>query len=249
MKEIRWLLEEKYGGKRTEAAEKDIVRLEKGEHVDYVIGWVDFLDCRIDLSQKPLIPRPETEYWTEKAIREMQARASRAMQCRVLDIFAGSGCIGIAVLKHIPWAKVDFAEKEKKFLKQIEINAKLNGIAPSRYRLIQSDVFSNVKGKYDYILANPPYISEKSKHQIQESVLRWEPHNALFGGQDGLQFIRELADKGMVHLRAGGKMYIEFDTPSKNMVEKVLSENNLSHSFFKDQFGKWRYVRINRLGR
>ena len=71
--EIRWLLEEKHGGKRTEAAEKDIARLEKGEHIDYVIGWVEFLGCKIDLSQKPLIPRPETEYWTEKFLQDARA--------------------------------------------------------------------------------------------------------------------------------------------------------------------------------
>ena len=159
----------------TQETEKDIARLEKGEHIDYVIGWVDFAGCRIDLSKRPLIPRPETEFWVDKAIRDIKRshytfssrftpsaawgptrlgrkHSARASLVRFLDLFAGSGCIGVAVLKHIPWAKVDFGEKEKKLLNQIIINTKLNGISPKRYQIFQSDIFSNIKEKYDYIL-------------------------------------------------------------------------------------------------
>ena len=254
MKEIRWLLEEKYGGKRTEAAEKDIARLEKGEHVDYVIGWVEFLGCKIDLSQKPLIPRPETEYWTEQVIQEI--RCKRSWDCpstagtvpatfQVLDLFAGSGCIGIAVLKHIPWAKVDFAEKEKKFLKQIEINAKLNGIAPNRYRLIQSDVFSNIKRKYDYILANPPYVAESRSQRVQKSVLEQEPASAVFAGKDGLTYIRKFLKETKNYLAPRGIVYLEFDSHQKAEVMKLAKAAGAKEvKISKDQFGKWRYARI-----
>jgi len=63
--EIRWLLEEKYRGKLTPQAKRDIAKLKKGEHVDYLIGWKPFLNCTIDLRYKPLIPRVETEYWAD----------------------------------------------------------------------------------------------------------------------------------------------------------------------------------------
>ena len=173
----------------------------------------------------------------------MQARASRAMQCRVLDIFAGSGCIGIAVLKHIPWAKVDFAEKEKRFLKQIEINAKLNGIASNRYRLIQSDVFSNVKGEYDYILANPPYVAEERKVRVQKSVLENEPKGAVFGGRDGLQYIRPFFRQAKHYLKESGSIWMEFDSSQKCAIENIVKEYGYEHwSFGEDQYNKWRYV-------
>ena len=257
--EIRWLLEEKYGGKRTAEAEKDIVRLGKGEHVDYVIGWVEFLGCKIELSQKPLIPRPETEYWTEKFLQDVRAatfpgalpllrsgpsrlRKSRGTHMRCLDLFAGSDCIGVAILKHIPWATVDFAEKEKKFLKQIKINAKLNEISRQRYRIIQSDIFSNIKGKYDYILANPPYVAEARKSRVQKSVLEQEPLGAVFGGKDGLKYIRPFLRHAREYLAEDGELWMEFDSPQKVAIEKLLKQYGYKKwRFEKDQYAKWRY--------
>src|SRR3989338_8148178 len=148
-KEIRWLLEEKYHGQLTPIAKRDIARLQKGEHIDYVIGFVDFLGCRIDVSHTLFIPRPETEYWVKQAIGDMQRDAQKNIRC--LDLFAGSGCIGVAVLKHVPQAHVDFGEKNKKLLSQIRLNAKLNSTDSKRYKVIQSDGFSSIKGKYDYV--------------------------------------------------------------------------------------------------
>jgi len=188
-REIRWLLDEKYHGERTTSAEKDIARLKKGEHVDYLIGFVEFLGCRIDLSKKPHIPRPETEYWTQRAVEEI--RKANKKSIRVLDVFSGSGCIGVAVLKHIPSATVDFAEKDKKFCEQIAINVRLNNIDPKRYKIIQSDIFVKIMEKYDYILANPPYVPEKNAKSVQKSVLQNEPLTTIFGGEDGLKYIRK----------------------------------------------------------
>ncbi|MBI2642687.1 MAG: peptide chain release factor N(5)-glutamine methyltransferase [Candidatus Wildermuthbacteria bacterium] len=243
MEEIRWLLKEKYKGKLTPQAKKDIAKLKKGEHVDYLIGWKPFLSCKIDLRHRPLIPRVETEYWVEKAILNLRSKISKV---RCLDIFAGSGCIGVAVLKHIPGARVDFAEKEKKPLKQIALNAKLNRIAKSRYRIIQSNIFSKVKGKYDYIFANPPYLAESKRKKIQKSVLEQEPHSALFGGKDGLKYIRLFLRQSKEFLAKNGVIYLEFDSFQKTAIEKLLKKFGYSHwQFHKDQYGKWRFVVIS----
>lgn len=242
-KEIQWLLAEKYQGKLTPAAKKDIARLKRGEHVDYVIGFVEFAGCVIDLSQKPLIPRPETEHWVLKAVEEMQQDQRKSIRC--LDMFAGSGCVGVAILTHVPDARVDFAEQEQKLLKQIRLNIKKNSIDPKRARVIHSDIFSHIRGKYDHIFANPPYVASSRWKYVQPSVAKQEPREALTAGKDGLQYIRPFLKQAKNFLSRDGKIYLEFDSPQKKDVEKLLQQYGYSTwQFHKDQYGKWRFVVI-----
>lgn len=243
----KWLIEEKYGGKITSknrtAVEKDFERLNNGEPVDYVIGFVEFAGCKIDLSLRPLIPRVETEFWAEKAIDDILENIGIDSAVKCLDLFAGSGCVGIAILKQVPYVSVDFAEKEKGFIEQIKINLKLNGIGKDRYGLIQADIFDGVSGFYDYILANPPYIAESDKQTVQQSVLDWEPAGTIFGGKDGLFFIDKFLKEARKHLNKKGKVYMEFGSAQKDGVENLLKKYDYAgYDFFRDQFGNWRYM-------
>jgi len=221
----------------------------EGGPIEYQKGYTNFTGCKIDLSLQPMIPRKETEFWVKKAIREISRKAGSryAGKINVLDVFSGSGCIGIAVLKNCPeqCRRAIFAEINKNFIKQIKINLKLNKINSDRYRIIQSDIFKNIKEKYDYIFANPPYVGLDKRHLVQESVLNWEPLIAIFGGEDGLFYIRKFLKDARKYLKKDGKIYIEFDHFRKMELEALLKELKYKNfKFHKDQFKKWRYVII-----
>ena len=231
-KEISWLLKEKYNNKPTKQFYRDIERLNAGEPLDYVMGFTEFLGCKIDLSKKPLIPRPETEFWVEEAIKEMSCvfDGRQKPRTRVLDIFCGSGCIGIAVLKHIKNVEVFFSDIENRMAGR---------------KVIKSDVFSSIKGKFDYIFANPPYVAVKRKNKAQKSVLKYEPEKALFGGKDGLFYIKKFLALARNFLNPGGRAFMEFSPEQKNKIEKLLAKYGYkSWKFHKDQFGRWRWLSI-----
>jgi release factor glutamine methyltransferase len=285
-KEIAWLKRDKYGlceiGYRTNKAglAKDIERLKRGEPLDYVIGWKDFLGCKIDLSYRPLIPREETEFWVGGVVDRLCEIGSRAPRdtishnnapLKVLDLFAGSGCIGLAVLKNCQNVEVTFADKEENSLKQIKKN--LSILIPTtlerppkgssgRFEVIQSDVFNLVASrgqsferplkdcppkalkKFDIIFANPPYIPIK-RQKVQKSVKDWEPHQALYSGVDGLMIIKKFLHEAKKYLNLEGKIYLEFGYGQKGAIEKLLRQNKYKNwEFHKDQFGKWRWVAI-----
>ena len=196
-REEQWLLQEKYNGEKTGAFFTDCKALALGIPLGYLIGHTPFLSCTIHLDEHPLIPRVETEFWVERAIAEI--KMSRAMQPslngsstapRILDLCAGSGCIGTAVAKNIPTSLIDFGELCKRLLPTIEKNCIENQIDSERYNVYHSNLFQSipVDRKYDFILSNPPYI-DPAIDRVTESVKSHEPHLALYGGTDGLEVI------------------------------------------------------------
>jgi release factor glutamine methyltransferase len=202
----------------------------------------------------------ETEYWTEKAIEDI--KKNKKKKIKYLDIFAGSGCIGIAVLKNTKNTTVDFADIKRKYLKQIKRNLELNKIPKLRYRIIRSNIFHNIEVglqydynifnrtkvgfSYDYILANPPYVSLKEMKMVQESVLNHEPRKALFAGSDGLKYIKKFLTDAKEYLNLEGKIYMEFGFDQKSAIEKIIKECHYgNYAFFKDQYDIWRYIIVS----
>lgn len=164
-------------------------------------------------------------------------------EVNILDIFSGSGCIGIALLKNLPDALVDFGEKDPLLVKQIEKNLEINNIEKERANVFETDVFANIPPKkYDFIFANPPYISHDRKHQVARPVIEHEPHLALFADDDGLFFIKKLLDEARNFLTFDGKMFIEFDQWQKEKIEELVKESKFEGVFWRDQNDKWRVV-------
>lgn len=234
-KEIRWLLEEKYNGVKSHEFEKDILRLESGEPLAYIIGWVPFLNTKIWLDSKPLIPRPETEYWVNSAIDEIKGR--RISNPKILDLCAGSGCIGVAILKAVPEAIVHFAEIDNTHHETIKKNTLENELDVSRIQIFGGDLFENIKDTYDFILTNPPYIDPNLSERVEGSVTSHEPAKALWGGKGGMEIIERILRESPKHLNKRGVLYIEHE-PEQEMDIKGLLPGTAS---CKDQFGVIRY--------
>lgn len=203
----------------------------------------NFLGCQIALSKKVFAPRLETEFWVKKALGKLLKTSSANQKIFVLDIFAGSGCIGIAILKKIKNSFVDFVDIDKNAISQIKINLKLNKIESERYKIYQSNLFENLpKKKYDFIFANPPYVALERKKEVEKEVLEREPAIALFGGRDGTVYIRKFLDQAKKFLRQKGKIFLEFDSLQKEKIKEILEKKGYKFIFKKDQFQKYRWL-------
>ena len=156
--------------------------------------------------------------------------------------------MGIPILKHIPRAKVVFVEKSAKFCRQIEKNLALNEVPPDRYQIIRANIFRSLgtetfTTKFDYILANPPYIPEERKDKLAKSVINWEPQEALFTRENGLLIIKRFLSDIKDHLNHNGQVWLEFDISQNLAIKKLLSDGGFNNIVFhKDQYSRWRWV-------
>jgi len=203
-----------------------------------------FLNVKIDFSKFFVVPREETKFWAEKTIKEIRTRKSRNL--RILDMFAGTGCIGIAILKNCSefLERVYFVDKDKKAIKQIKFNLKLNKISPKKYKIYNSDLFNKLQGKkYNIILANPPYVATERLNEVQNTVKKFEPKIAWFGGKKGMVIISKFLKEAKNFLKKNGKIYFEFDPLQKEEVERMAKKENYQIQFFKDQFQKFRWLK------
>ncbi len=211
---------------------------EVGEPIAYKLGSIPFIHTEIFLDSRPLIPRTETEYWVDLAIKEI--REKRIERVKILDLCAGSGCIGVAILKEIPDALVDFAEIDKSHHSTIEKNLRTNEIDMSRARIFGGDLFENISDTYNFILTNPPYIDPKLWSRVEDSVTQYEPREALDGGGEGLEIINRILLETHKYLKNGGVLYLEHEP---EQVE-ALSKNPLYLNTSPDQYGVNRFSRF-----
>ena len=244
--EVAWLLQEKYQGQKSEAFLADVAKLEAGVPLAYLIGHIPFLNCNIHLDSHPLIPRPETEYWTEMAIKEISDTVSDQSETRVLDLCAGSGAIGVAVASAIQTALVDFVELEPTHLPTIAKNCRLNQISRERVNIFEGDLFKIKSGqtlpRYDYILSNPPYI-DKTLGRTEHSVVENEPSLALYGGEAGMEIIKKIIEVAPNYLTPNGQLWIEHE-PEQCLEIKKIADSNFSVTTHKDQYDVLRYTQL-----
>ena len=196
----------------------------KGEPLAYILGQWEFHGLTLTITPDVLIPRDDTEALAELAI-------SRAMQLpqnpRVLDLCAGSGCVGLAIAARVKDARVTLGEISPEAIRIEKKNIQDNHLA-GRVSCMQLDVRiapPRFLGTYDMIVSNPPYVSAAQMEELDRSVRDYEPHLALYGGQDGLDFYRAIVKNYAPILKPGGYICFEFGMGQEADVCHILMEH------------------------
>ena len=210
------------------AAEKvrqGVHRLLNEEPLAYVLGEWEFYGLPLYVSPDVLIPRDDTCAVTELAINKSLFLDKDP---RILDLCCGSGCIGLAVSSRVKDARVTLADISREALAVAKKNIARNKLG-GRVSTFQVDARKNAPGflgKFDLIVSNPPYITAEDMKQLPKSVGDYEPHLALFGGEDGLDFYRCILKNFTSILKPGGFLCFEFGMDMGDSVCALLEEND-----------------------
>ena len=189
----------------------------KGEPIAYLLKKKDFWKYEFYISNKVLVPRPETEIIIEEILNITQNKS----KLKILDIGVGSGCILLSILKE----KKNFygvgVDISKKCIENSKINALKLGLI-DRSKFVKSDIDNFFNGKYDLIVSNPPYINKLNLKYLERDIIDFEPKLALDGGLDGLSEIRKTINKSSQLIKKNGKLILEIAFDQKYKVIKLL---------------------------
>ena len=201
-----------------------VTRVLNGEPLAYVLGQWDFYGMTLFVDKNVLIPRDDTCAVTALAIKQALFLDQTP---RILDLCTGSGCIGLAIAHRVKDAKVTLADISKDALSVAKKNVAAQKMTGS-VSVIQADAMkppAPFLGKFDLIVSNPPYITTEEMVQLDHSLKDFEPHLALHGGTDGLDFYRAIAGNFNQALKPGGYLCFEFGMGQGDAVCAILEEN------------------------
>ena len=231
-REVDWLIATVLGKNRAEIkllshiSDKDYIeimkateRRAKGESLDNIFGFTEFYGLRFDVNKKVLTPRMETELLVEQVLKAQK----EYKKAEILDLGTGSGAIAVAIAKNCE-ANVTAVDISKAALLTAEGNAKKNNV---NVQFVQSNLFDDLKRrkKFDIIVSNPPYIPSDDIEKLDKNVRECDPHLALDGGEDGLDFYRQIIAQANDRLNAGGKIFFEVGKGQAPAVRKLLREH------------------------
>lgn len=193
----------------------------RGEPVAYITGGWEFYGVPLEITPDVLIPRPDTEIMVEAAIRLFSGRNSNP---RILDLCAGSGCIGCAMAVHMPGAKAILVDIDKKALSVCRKNVQKNRL-DTRVMCIEADATKKppmLLGKFDLLACNAPYVPTAEIAELDVSVRDYEPVRALDGGEDGLDIIRPVISLWKSVLKDNGTIMLEIGEGQSETVQALL---------------------------
>ena len=205
------------------AARRLVQRHLAGEPVAYLIGEWEFYGLPLDISPAVLIPRPDTEVLATKLIDA----ARSAGPCRILDLCAGSGCIGLAAAANLPNARVLLGELDDEALKICRQNIRRSNLTGrvTSMKLDAREKPTRSLGEFQFLVSNPPYIPSADIGTLDASVREHEPRLALDGGEDGLDFYRAICEKWRDALCESGMLFFEVGIGQADQVLRIMRSN------------------------
>lgn len=216
--------------------EYTFVLKKRAEHIplQYITGEQEFMGHRFLVNSNVLIPRQDTEVLVEEALKKIRPGMD------VLDMCTGSGCIIISILKNVSNVNAVAADISKQALIVAKENAKLNEVL---VRFETSNLFDHIKGEFDVIVSNPPYIRTDEILKLMPEVRDFEPINALDGKEDGLYFYRRIIDEGQNYLKPKGYLMFEIGYDQGEEVSRLMQQAGYSEiKVIKDLAGLDRVV-------
>lgn len=212
------IINEKENLKNNEVSEikANLNKIIEGEPIQYITGHQEFLGLDFFVNRNVLIPQPDTEMLVEEAINISKENF------KILDLCTGSGAIAISLKHYLKNVEIVASDISEKALEVAKINAKKQ---KTNIEFIKSNLFESIKSKFNIIVSNPPYIKTQIIKSLSKEVQN-EPHLALDGGKDGLDFYRKIINEAYKNLEQNGALLLEIGYDQKNEVIKIIEESN-----------------------
>ena len=203
--------------------------------LSHLVGFEYFYDRKYKVTKDVLSPRMETEELIYKVIDYV--KASNKNNFKILDLCTGSGIIAITLKKELEQVSVDVIASDisEEAIEVAKENAQSHD---ATIKFIKSDIFNNIDDKFDIIVSNPPYIDRKDEVTMQDNVLKYDPHLALFAEEEGMYFYRKIIEQANDYLNKNGVMFFEIGYDQKDKIIKLANLNGYSAEVYKDINGR-----------
>ena len=212
--------------------------------LSHLVGFEYFYDRKFKVTKDVLSPRMETEELIYKVVDYIKANDKDNL--KILDLCTGSGIIAITLRKELENMSLEVVASDisEEALKVAKENSIMN---EAEVKFIQSDIFENINEKFDIIVSNPPYIAYSDKITMEDNVLNYDPHLALFAEEDGIYFYREIVENAKEYLEEDGIVFFEIGYDQREKILKLANENKFKAEVYKDINGRDRMAILERI--
>ena len=211
--------------------------------LSHLVGFEYFYDRKFKVTKDVLSPRMETEELIYKVVEYV--KATKKSNLKILDLCTGSGIIAITLKKELDQFSIDVVASDisQEAIKVAKENVQFHD---ATIKFIQSDIFDSIDDKFDVIVSNPPYIDRKDKVTMQDNVLKYDPHLALFAEEEGMYFYRKIIEQANNYLNDNGVIFFEIGYDQKEKIIKLADMNGYSAEVYKDINGRDRMAFLER---